>query len=83
MRMDYNIKSYVKSIQQKRLKSLLDQVGLVLEGGGMRSVYTGGVLEYFLEQEIFFPYVNGNAFIIRPTEPLKAGRMDGKKSGQA
>lgn len=38
---------------------LLNQVGLVLEGGGMRSVYTGGVLEYFLEQEVFFPYVIG------------------------
>ncbi|WP_042355401.1 patatin-like phospholipase family protein [Bacillus rubiinfantis] len=34
-------------------------VGLVLEGGGMRGVYTAGVLEYFLEQEIFFPYVIG------------------------
>ena len=33
--------------------------GLVLEGGGMRGVYTAGVLEYFLEQEISFPYVIG------------------------
>lgn len=38
---------------------VLNQVGLVLEGGGMRGVYTAGVLEYFLEQEIFFPYVIG------------------------
>ncbi|WP_423798835.1 patatin-like phospholipase family protein [Neobacillus sp. SAB-20_R2A] len=35
------------------------RVGLVLEGGGMRGVYTAGVLEYFLEQEMFFPYVIG------------------------
>ncbi|WP_226641445.1 patatin family protein [Mesobacillus subterraneus] len=33
--------------------------GLILEGGGMRGVYTAGVLEYFLENELFFPYVIG------------------------
>lgn len=33
--------------------------GLVLEGGGMRGVYTAGVLEYLLEKEIEFPYVIG------------------------
>jgi len=33
--------------------------GLVLEGGGMRGVYTAGVLDYFLEKELFFPYVIG------------------------
>ncbi|MDN3019356.1 patatin family protein [Paenibacillus sp. BSR1-1] len=38
---------------------MVNQVGLVLEGGGMRGVYTAGVLEYFLEQELFFPYVIG------------------------
>lgn len=38
---------------------MLDQVGLVLEGGGMRGVYTAGVLEYFLEKQLFFPYVIG------------------------
>ncbi|WNF38973.1 patatin family protein [Bacillaceae bacterium IKA-2] len=34
-------------------------IGLVLEGGGMRGVYTGGVLEYFSEQELIFPYIIG------------------------
>lgn len=33
--------------------------GLILEGGGMRGVYTGGVLEKFLEEEIFTDYVIG------------------------
>lgn len=37
----------------------LEQVGLVLEGGGMRGVYTGGVLECFLEHRIRVPYVIG------------------------
>jgi len=31
--------------------------GLVLEGGGLRGVFTGGVLEYFIENDLYFPYV--------------------------
>lgn len=37
----------------------MNQVGLVLEGGGMRGVYTGGVLECFLDHGIHIPYVVG------------------------
>lgn len=37
----------------------MEQVGLVLEGGGMRGVYTGGALECFLEHGIRVPYVVG------------------------
>lgn len=33
--------------------------GLVLEGGGMRGVYTGGVLEKLLEEELFMDYIIG------------------------
>ncbi|WP_342429513.1 patatin family protein [Neobacillus sp. FSL H8-0543] len=33
--------------------------GLILEGGGMRGLYTAGVLEYFMEQDLYFPYVIG------------------------
>lgn len=33
--------------------------GLVLEGGGFRGVYTSGVLRFFMDQKIFFPYVIG------------------------
>ncbi|WP_379970154.1 patatin family protein [Ectobacillus sp. sgz5001026] len=36
-----------------------ENAGLVLEGGGMRGVYTAGVLELFMEQNMFFPYVIG------------------------
>ena len=36
---------------------MLENTGLVLEGGGMRGVYTGGILEYFMEQDLYFPYV--------------------------
>lgn len=33
--------------------------GLILEGGGMRGVYTAGVLESFMENNLYFPYVIG------------------------
>ena len=34
-------------------------VGLVMEGGGMRGVFTSGVLDYFMDQQIEFPYAVG------------------------
>lgn len=37
----------------------MEGIGLVLEGGGMRGIYTAGVLDYFLEQNIDIPYVIG------------------------
>lgn len=30
------------------------KAGLVLEGGGMRGIYTAGVLDFFMEKELFF-----------------------------
>lgn len=36
-----------------------DQTGLVLEGGGMRGVFTCGVLDYLLDHNIRFPYIIG------------------------
>ena len=35
------------------------QAGLVLEGGGMRGMYTCGVLEFFLEKDIMFSHCYG------------------------
>ncbi|MBB4036354.1 putative patatin/cPLA2 family phospholipase [Dysgonomonas hofstadii] len=34
-------------------------IGLVLEGGGMRGVFTCGVLDYFMDNSIYFPYSIG------------------------
>ncbi|HUX54990.1 MAG TPA: patatin family protein [Williamwhitmania sp.] len=34
-------------------------VGLVLEGGGFRGIFTAGVLDTFLEQKLLFPYAVG------------------------
>ncbi len=33
--------------------------GLVLEGGGMKGVFTAGVLDYFMEKSLYFPYIVG------------------------
>lgn len=33
--------------------------GMILEGGGTRGVFTAGVLDYFMEQELYLPYVIG------------------------
>lgn len=49
-----------------------DQTGLVLEGGGMRGVFTCGVLDYLvdrLEEE-------GRIIAIRPQKPVVVGRME-------
>lgn len=35
------------------------KTGLILEGGGFRGIYSAGVLDYFLENKIEFPYVIG------------------------
>ncbi len=36
-----------------------DRTGLVLEGGGMRAVFTAGVLDYLMDHGIWFPYTIG------------------------
>ena len=33
------------------------KTGLVLEGGGMRGVFTSGVLDAFMKHDLYFPYV--------------------------
>lgn len=37
----------------------MDSLALVCEGGGMRGLYTGGVLDVFLDTKIHFPYCIG------------------------
>ncbi len=45
-------------ISFKNLYMIVDnQTGLVLEGGGMRGVFTCGVLDYFMDHKIEFPYI--------------------------
>ena len=40
-------------------RTMLDDIALVLEGGGMRGVFTAGVLDAFLDEKIYFPYTVG------------------------
>jgi predicted patatin/cPLA2 family phospholipase len=37
----------------------LGKAALILEGGGMRGVYTAGVLRYFMDRNLYLPYVIG------------------------
>ncbi len=37
----------------------MKKVGLIVEGGGFRGIYTAGLLDFFLEKEWYFPYVSG------------------------
>ena len=36
---------------------ITNKTGLVLEGGGMRGVFTSGVLDALMKHEVYFPYV--------------------------
>lgn len=59
-------------------------IGLVLEGGGMRGVFTCGVLDYFMDNDIRFPYVigvsagacNGLSFVSRQRGRAKYSNID-------
>lgn len=39
--------------------TLDSRIGLVLEGGGMRGVFTSGVLDFMLDHDINFSYCVG------------------------
>lgn len=59
-------------------------IGLVLEGGGMRGVFTSGVLDYFMDAEIRFAYCvavsagacNGLSYMSRQRGRAKATNID-------
>ena len=36
-----------------------EHTGLVLEGGGMRGIFTVGVLDYLMDHQCYFPYTIG------------------------
>lgn len=62
----------------------MDGIGLVLEGGGMRGVYTSGVLEFFMEKDLHFNHIvgvsagacNAASFISRQKGRNKAVTID-------
>ena len=42
-----------------KIVHITESSGLVLEGGGMRGIFTNGVLDYFMDKGIAFPYIIG------------------------
>lgn len=61
-----------------------DNTGLVLEGGGMRGVFTSGVLDAFMKHDVYFPYVvavsagacNGMSYISRQPRRARISNID-------
>jgi len=53
------MKQSIDYLHQEHSGEKTDDTCLVLEGGGLRGVFTSGVLEYFLENHIDFPRVVG------------------------
>lgn len=62
----------------------LCRAGLILEGGGMRGVYTAGVLDCFLDEGLFFNRCYGVSagagqacsYLSRAARPRSATAMD-------
>jgi len=60
------------------------KTGLVLEGGGMRGVFTSGVLDAFMKYELYFPYVvavsagacNGLSYMSRQPRRARYSNID-------
>lgn len=60
------------------------KTGLVLEGGGMRGVFTSGVLDAFMKYNVWFPYVvavsagalNGLSYISRQPRRARYSNID-------
>lgn len=48
--------SYKESLKEFSNYKVFENAGLVLEGGGMRGVFTAGVLDYLLDAGIHLPY---------------------------
>ena len=60
------------------------KTGLVLEGGGMRGVFTSGVLDAFMKHELYFPYIvavsagacNGLSYMSRQPRRARYSNID-------
>ena len=44
---------------KEKIVHITEKSGLILEGGGMRGIFTNGVLDYFMDHGISFPYIVG------------------------
>ena len=72
---------FVKDTDMERLGH---NTGLVLEGGGMRGVFTSGVLDALMRHEMYFPYVvavsagacNGLSYMSRQPRRARFSNID-------
>lgn len=63
---------------------ITNKTGLVLEGGGMRGVFTSGVLDALMKHEVYFPYVvavsagacNGLSYMSRQPRRARWANID-------
>lgn len=63
--------------------------GLILEGGSKRGVFTSGILDYFMEKGLYFPYVigvsagscNALGYVSRQPERTKRCMIDFLRAG--
>lgn len=63
---------------------IIRKMGLVLEGGGMRGVFTSGVLDAFMKYDLYFSYVvavsagacNGLSYISRQPRRARLSNID-------
>lgn len=66
------------------MEKLERNTGLVLEGGGMRGVFTSGVLDAFMKHELYFPYIvavsagacNGMSYMSRQPRRARYSNID-------
>ena len=73
-------------LQNRRIQIMIidNGVGLVLEGGGMRGIFTCGVLDYLMDHGIEFPYAigvsagacNGLSYVSRQRGRAKFSNID-------
>lgn len=68
----------------RRIMQIDGNIGLVLEGGGMRGVFTSGVLDAFMKYDLYFPYAvavsagacNGMSYISRQPRRARISNID-------
>lgn len=66
----------------------MKKIGLILEGGANRGVFTAGVLDFFMEQELYLPYVaavsvgscNAMSYVSKQIGRTKSCMIPGKRN---
>jgi len=78
------VKKYYLCIIKSIKMYIASNTGLVLEGGGMRGVFTSGVLDALMKHEVYFPYVvavsagacNGLSYMSRQPRRARWSNID-------